>query len=90
VLSITVEIAGDDTCSRSPDIARCSKNVNKANVNIVETRIRLVYSKELAEIGFVVKGWLQDSIKRDIPLWQNCNARGIEQLLCSGTWILEV
>ena len=63
MLSITVGIASDDTGSCSSDIVRCRKNVDKADMDILETCISLVCSKELAQLGFVVEGWLKDSIK---------------------------
>ena len=74
-MSIEVCIVLDDTGPRGPYIARRGKNIDEIDVDVAKTRVALVSCKQLAQFGFVLKGWLEDFVKRDRTLRQANDSR---------------
>jgi hypothetical protein len=75
VLRATVDVIRDYTRPCSPDIAWRIKDVDEANVDVLETQVSLICCKQLAQLCFVVEGWLKDSIERHRSFWQINDAR---------------
>ena len=48
MLSIFIGIVLDDSCPRSPYIVRCGKDIDEADMDVLETEVALISCKQLA------------------------------------------